>query len=73
MLGETLRDRIGTDAYHFISPRFRLLKGPAQKLIAALAVELRADLVVMGTVARTGISGFFIHSNRPFYGQANCL
>ena len=60
MLGETLRDRIGTDAYNTLSPRFRLLKGPAQKLIPALTVELRADLVVMGTVARTGISGFFI-------------
>jgi len=60
MMRETLRDRIGTDAYDSISPSLHLLRGPAQKLIAEQAVELRADLVVMGTVARTGISGFFI-------------
>jgi universal stress protein E len=59
-LGETLRDRIGTDAYNYLSPRYHLPKGPAQKVIAALATELRADLVVMGTVVRTGISGFII-------------
>ncbi len=60
MQGERLRAGIGTDVYNYLSPRFHLPKGPAQKMIAAMAVELRADLVVMGTVARTGISGFII-------------
>ncbi len=59
-LGEALRDRIGTDDYNRLSPIFHLPKGPAKKLIASLAAELRADLVVMGTVARTGISGLII-------------
>ncbi len=59
-LGEALRDRIGTDAYNRLSPIFHLPKGPAKKMIALVAAELRADLVVMGTVARTGISGLII-------------
>jgi len=59
-LGRALRDRIGSDAYDRLSPRFLLPKGPAKKMIAALAAELRADLVVMGTVARTGISGLIM-------------
>ncbi len=59
-LGEELRERIGTEAYEYLSPRFHLTRGDAQKKIAAMADELRADLVVMGTVARTGVSGFII-------------
>lgn len=59
-LGETLRDQIGADAYHNLSPHFHLLKGSARKIIPELAVALQADVVVMGTVARTGIPGFII-------------
>ncbi|WP_373500301.1 universal stress protein [Desulfococcus sp.] len=59
-LAEELRGWIGKDAYGYLSPGFHLLKGPAKKEIAPLAAELRADLVVMGTVARTGISGLII-------------
>ena len=37
-----------------------LLKGDAGELIPDLAIQERADLVIMGTVGRTGIAGFFI-------------
>lgn len=59
-LAENLRGWIGKDAYDYLSPRVHLPEGPAKKVIAPLAAELRADLVVMGTVARTGISGLII-------------
>lgn len=59
-LSEALRDRIGKDAYTYLAPDFHLPKGSAKKKIPALAAELKADLVVMGTVARTGIAGFVI-------------
>lgn len=59
-LGGWLRNRIGTEAYDYLSPRFHLPKGQARKVIPVLAGELRVDLVVMGTVARTGISGLII-------------
>lgn len=59
-LREKLRDRIGNEAYDYISPQFHLRRGAASNGIPELARELQADLVVMGTVARTGISGLFI-------------
>ncbi|MBN1614478.1 MAG: universal stress protein [Deltaproteobacteria bacterium] len=59
-LGEQLRGWIGKEAYDYLSLGFHLPEGPAKKVIAPLAVELRADLIVMGTVARTSISGLFI-------------
>lgn len=38
----------------------RLVRGPADKVIEEQSRELDADAVVMGTVARTGLSGVFI-------------
>ena len=56
---EIKRD-LGTDAAEYLKPRAHLLKGEAYKEIPALAGKIEADIVVMGTVARTGISGFFM-------------
>jgi universal stress protein E len=72
-LGETLRGLIGNDAYERLSPRFHLPKGPPKKTIAALAAELQVDLVVMGTVARTGISGLIIgNTAETILDQLSC-
>jgi universal stress protein E len=59
-LAEQLRGWISKEAYDYLSPGFHLPEGPAKKVIAPLAKRLGADLVVMGTVARTGISGLII-------------
>ena len=40
--------------------RIHFLKGDAEILIPALAKRKRIELIVMGTVTRTGIAGFFI-------------
>ena len=72
-LGEMLRSRIGTDSYDKLSLNFHLVKGPAKKVIAPFAAELRADLVVMGTVARTGISGLIIgNTAEAILNQLDC-
>lgn len=72
-LGEALRDRIGINAYNKLSPSFHLPKGPAKKMIASLATELLADIVVMGTVARTGISGLIIgNTAEAILNQLTC-
>ena len=60
LLNEKLNRLIGEDAYRKLSPRHHLPKGPADKAIVRLAKEMDADLVVMGTIARTGIAGFII-------------
>lgn len=43
-----------------VKPHIHLLQGAPGEKIPELAREMDADLVVMGTVARTGIEGFFI-------------
>jgi universal stress protein E len=43
-----------------LNHKVHLLKGEAHKLIPEQARKMRVELVVMGTVCRTGIAGFFI-------------
>ncbi len=57
---EQLRGWMGDEGYAYLSPSFHLPQGAATKAIPEVAATLRADIVVMGTVARTGISGLFI-------------
>ncbi|MBU1195519.1 MAG: universal stress protein [Proteobacteria bacterium] len=72
-LVEKLRGWIGKDVYDYLSPRVHLPEGPAKKVIAPLSVQLKADLVVMGTVARTGISGLIIgNTAEAILDQLNC-
>jgi universal stress protein E len=54
------RGWIGADGYDYLSPQLHLPRGDPHELIPALARKLKADLVVMGTLARTGIAGFII-------------
>ena len=59
-LRDQLRDQIGKEAYDHLSPQFHLRRGADSTVIPEVAKQLQADLVVMGTVARTGIAGLFI-------------
>lgn len=55
-----LRGWIGAEGYDYLSPQLHLPRGDPREAIPALARDLKADLVVMGTLARTGIAGFII-------------
>lgn len=55
-----LRSHIGSEAFDYLAPRLHMPKGPAEREISTLATALGADLVVMGTVARTGIPGLLV-------------
>ena len=59
-LDRKIHARIGDEAYNYLSPQFHLRQGPAPRVIPEMAKQLRADLVVMGTLGRTGISGLII-------------
>jgi nucleotide-binding universal stress UspA family protein len=52
--------KLGEDAADYIKPQLHTPKGAARKAIPELAKELQVDCVVMGTVARTGVSGLFM-------------
>jgi nucleotide-binding universal stress UspA family protein len=55
-----LRARIGEEAFGYLQPRCHLVKGSPRTRIPALARRLDADLLVMGTVGRTGVAGVVI-------------
>jgi len=48
------------DALDYLKPRTYQVKGSARKEIPTLARQIEADLVVMGTVARTGVPGYIV-------------
>ncbi|MEH6559160.1 MAG: universal stress protein [Oceanicoccus sp.] len=52
--------RVGLDAEQYLIPKTALIKGVAEKAIAQYANDVNANVVVMGTVARTGIAGLII-------------
>lgn len=51
---------IGPEEYQAIKPKTHLPNGDAREVIPDIARTLGVDLIVMGTVARTGIPGLFI-------------
>jgi universal stress protein E len=53
-------DQIGGDAIAYLKPQVHLIRGQAREEIPALAERLRPDLIVMGTVARTGVPGLLM-------------
>jgi nucleotide-binding universal stress UspA family protein len=59
-LDRSLAEWVGREGHDFIAPRLHLRRGNAREVIPALAAELKVDLVVMGTVSRTGIAGLII-------------
>jgi len=68
-----LMTNIGPNTMEYIKPQTHLLKGIAHREIPLLAKNIKADLVVMGTVARTGISGFFMgNTAETILNQLNC-
>ncbi len=61
------------DALDYLKPRTHLVKGWARREIPALAKEIDADLVVMGTVARTGVPGFIVgNTAETILNQIDC-
>jgi len=64
---------LGQDALDYLKPQTHLLKGWARKEIPALAKQIEADLVVMGTVARTGVPGFIMgNTAETILNQIDC-
>lgn len=55
-----LRAQLGKEAYEYLAPDFHLLRGSAATQIPEATKQLDADLLVMGTVARTGVAGLLI-------------
>jgi len=64
---------LGEDTVKYLKPQSHLVKGWACKEIPALVKQIEADLVVMGTVARTGIPGFIMgNTAETILNQLDC-
>lgn len=59
-LRDALYQQLGAESFDYLCPSFHLREGSAINVIPAMVKNLEADLVVMGTVARSGISGLLI-------------
>ena len=61
------------DALNYLKPHKHLERGWARKVIPALARRIDADLIVMGTVVRTGVPGFIMgNTAETILNQIDC-
>ncbi|MDO6562807.1 universal stress protein [Amphritea sp. 1_MG-2023] len=68
-----LKSKIGVKSYNYLSPQTHLAEGPPERELPKIAKQLNADLVVMGTIARTGIAGMIIgNTAENVLPQLNC-
>ena len=68
-----LNDLVQKNAPTIPEHRIHLLKGEAGDLIPETAIKIKVDLIVMGTVGRTGIPGYFIgNTAERILQQVNC-
>ncbi|TVO77920.1 universal stress protein [Sedimenticola selenatireducens] len=66
-------DQLGDSATDFLKPKKHLIKGWPSKEIPLLAKEIDAELVIMGTVGRTGIPGFIMgNTAETILNQIDC-
>jgi nucleotide-binding universal stress UspA family protein len=70
---EQVQRWLGPEPYQYLKPDFELLRGEPGQILANKIHETSADLVVMGTVARTGIAGMLIgNTAETMLEQLNC-
>ena len=63
----------GQEAVEYLKPKLHLIKGVAKTVIPDLAKENQIDLVIMGTVGRTGIPGFIMgNTAEAILNQIDC-
>ena len=59
-LVEECLGRLGSEAVQYLAPKLHLLKGDPRQVIPQQVEVLKSDVLVIGSVARTGTSGFLI-------------
>lgn len=70
---DEIRQGHSHEALEYLKPQKHLVKGRARKEIPLLAKDIEADLIIMGTVARTGISGFIMgNTAEAILSQIDC-
>ncbi|MCB2180814.1 MAG: universal stress protein [Desulfobulbaceae bacterium] len=64
---------LGEKGSDYLHPEIHFLEGDAYEIIPRVADEKEVDLVIMGTIARTGLPGFFLgNTAESILNQLNC-
>jgi len=73
LLVDTLKQQIGDESFNFLLLRSHLIQGTPSEELPKIAKKVTADLVIMGTIARTGIAGLLIgNTAENVLNQLNC-
>ena len=65
--------KISQEATSYINPVLHLEEGSAGKVVPELAKKIGAELMVLGTIGRSGISGYLIgNTAENILSQINC-
>lgn len=73
LLIDEMNNKLGQATLDYIKPTIHLLKGDPCEKVPVLAEKLNANLVVMGTVTHTGISGLFMGTTaETILNRINC-
>jgi len=73
ILIDEIKNTVGQDVMEYIKPEIHLLKGDPRKNVPRFTAEIKADTIVMGTVARTGLPGFFMgNTAENILNQLDC-
>lgn len=70
---DDLKGRMGEESYSYLELRPHVVPGVPGRDLPRMAETIKADLVVMGTVARTGIAGVIVgNTAETVLSQLNC-
>lgn len=70
---EVLATNLGRDACSYLAPHLHLQRGVPRDAIPEAATALRADLVIIGTTGRSGLSGWLIgNTAETILGRLGC-
>ena len=68
-----LKQKMGTETYRFLAPSMQVIQGHAAQKLPEIANQEAFDLVVMGTVGRSGIAGLIMgNTAESVLSQLNC-
>jgi universal stress protein E len=72
-LVDEISTKLGKEAIEYVKPIKHILKGFPRKVIPEYVNNIKADLVVMGTVGRTGVPGFTMgNTAETILNNINC-
>tara|TARA_R110001583_G_scaffold65142_1_gene188362 strand:+ start:313 stop:1287 length:975 start_codon:yes stop_codon:yes gene_type:complete len=70
---EGLKKQLGGEAFQYLSPQTHIIQGYPDQELPKFANEIDADLMVMGTVARSGVAGVIIgNTAETILSQLKC-